>query len=1198
MNSSTKNEMNLKPNVFDWIKSRRSFMILLVCLLVQLPSTKVFSQSTTISLNLKNVSVEQVLNAIESKTTYRFLYNKELVDVTRKVTISSNNQELSHVLNDVFEGTDVSYSVNEKQIVLIKKEVKSISQKNRTITGTVTDQKGEAIIGASIKVIDSKIGTITNVNGRFSIDATDQATLTVSSIGYLIEEIKVASKNNLIVVLKDDSKALDEVIVVGYGTQRKRDVTTAIASIQAKDIAGQPVSNVMQAMEGKVPGVQISQTTGKPGSGLTVKVRGTGTITAGNDPLYVIDGMALSSNQLQTINMNDIESVEVLKDASSAAIYGSRGSNGVVLITTKKGVEGKTIVSYSGSFGVQSIAKKIDMMDAYQYSQMAKDGRNNTYSDLMLATNAKRATNGQSPINYSMNDDNATRLINSYGFANVYNNNVIIPQEIVPYLNNQQGLTNTDWQNEIYRSAMITDHNLSLQGGSKNVRYYTGVEYLSQDGIIINSNFKRYSGRFNLDCNYGILKAGINVTPSYTTENRVSSDGLYNANPPGLVASALHSSPIFSVYNSDGSYNFGQNIWSANTVTLLPTGAPGGATSVAGTSQTQVWNPVAIANLLTDKYTSTRMLGSMYAELAFMAELKYRIQAGADIYSTTEDTFYPSTIPQSNTINNPPSTATGSSATSSSYMWSIEQTLHFNKKIKGHSFDAIAGWTAQEVTGVNNSLSANGFLSNSITTLNAGVVTNGSSSGSQWSLLSALARIQYNYQDKYLISAAIRSDGSSRFGANHKWGTFPSASAAWRMTEEPFMKKISFLTDLKLRASYGITGNFNIPNYGALGAVGYNGYVLNGVVVNGAAPTDIPNPDLGWEKTDQVNLGLDFKCFDSRFHGTVDVYNSNTRDLLLNVPVPTTSGYKSQLQNVGEVNNKGIELSVGSTQSFGKFTWTVDANFSKNLNKVVALGPGNADIIQTGSVGNAYFLTRVGQPIGSYYLPVVIGVFKDQADIDAHPQNAYVDPTPSNYGLNSSHPGDFKFADVDGDSKFDPTKDRQIVGNYMPKFTYGLSTSLSWNGFDLGVALQGVYGNKILNLARRYFFNHEGNMNNYAAAVNRWESSDNIGSGMDVRANRVSKGNNGITSTWHIEDGSYLRFKNISLGYTFPSNWLKSARISSVKVYVSCQDPFTITKYSGYNPEVSNRSTVTTNGEDYGVYPTAKTNSIGLNLTF
>jgi TonB-linked SusC/RagA family outer membrane protein len=404
---------------------------------------------------------------------------------------------------------------------------------------------------------------------------------------------------------------------------------------------------------------------------------------------------------------------------------------------------------------------------------------------------------------------------------------------------------------------------------------------------------------------------------------------------------------------------------------------------------------------------------------------------------------------------------------------------------------------------------------------------------------------------------------------------------------------------LKLRASYGLTGNFRIPNYGAQGEVAYYSYVLGGNsadVVKGAAPKSMPNPELHWEKTAQVNIGFDASLFKNRLTLGLDLYNSNTYDLLLDVPVPMTTGYKTRLENIGKVNNKGVEFNIATNQKMGDFNWSVYFNISKNINEVKELGPGNADIISSGSVSNAYFITRVGEPIGSYYLPVVEGVFKNQEEVDATLH--YMD-SPTNYGLADTKPGDFKFKDVNGDKVLDISDtDRAIVGNYMPDFTYGFGATLAWKGIDFGIVFQGVQGNEILNLSRRYFYNHEGNMNNYKGALNRWKSEDEPGSGMNVRANRVSKGQNGTTSTWHVEDGSYLRIKNISLGYTLPENWIKKVYLKSARIYCSLQNPFTFTHYEGYNPEVSNRSAVTTNGEDYGVYPLARTTSIGVNLTF
>lgn len=698
----------------------------------------------------------------------------------------------------------------------------------------------------------------------------------------------------------------------------------------------------------------------------------------------------------------------------------------------------------------------------------------------------------------------------------------------------------------------------------------------------------------NLDVSEGIFKFGITLNPSLTIENKVNSDGAYNSNGGGVVASALHSSPIFPVYNDDGSFCFAQNSWSADTETIMDDGS-----IKRGNSQTQVWNPVALAMLQKDEKKASRIFGNIYGEVAFLPSLKYRANFGVDLYNDSEDTFRPSTIPLSNTKGNPESIPEATSQTSRIYNWVFEQTLSYNKNFGGHSVSVLGGWTMQYQRDESNYAFANGFIINSIPTLNAGTVTRGNSNASEWSLLSALARIQYNYLGKYMITGALRADGASRFGKNNRWGYFPSVSLGWRISEEKFMNSLEFIDDLKLRASYGLTGNFNIPNYGAQGELAYYSYVLGGSspdAIKGAAPKSMPNPDLKWEKTAQVNVGFDATLFKNRLTLGLDLYNSNTYDLLLNVPVPMTTGYTTRLENIGKVNNKGIEFNISTNHQMGDVTWSAYFNISKNINEVKALGPGNADIISSGSVGNAYFITRVGEPIGSYYLPVVEGVYKNQAEVDASLH--YVD-SPSNYGLADTKPGDFKFKDVNGDGILDISDtDRAIVGNYMPDFTYGFGANIAWKGIDLGVIFQGVYGNEILNLSRRYFYNHEGNMNNYKGALDRWKSEDNPGSGMNVRANRVSKGQNGTTSTWHVEDGSYLRIKNISLGYTFPMSLVNKVCLQAARIYCSIQNPFTFTRYEGYNPEVSNRNSVTTNGEDYGVYPLARTISLGVNLTF
>ncbi|GIZ14365.1 SusC/RagA family TonB-linked outer membrane protein [Capnocytophaga catalasegens] len=672
--------------------------------------------------------------------------------------------------------------------------------------------------------------------------------------------------------------------------------------MRAKDLEDKPVTSVAEAMVGKMPGVHISQGSGAPGSNLQIRVRGIGTITAGSDPLYVVDGVPLGKEDLTVLNSNDIESIQVLKDASSAAIYGSRGSNGVVLITTKKGSEGKTSITYNTYMSLQNVSKKIDMLNAYQYVDLVKDTHNNSYFDRMKAVNNRRQSRGQTPLTYSINDDNALRLQNT---GNDYNS--IIPVELNPYLQGIQGLTDTDWQDEIFRTAVMTNHIISLSGGTQNLRYYSSLDYLKQEGIVIGTDFERIGLRLNIDGKSGIFKYEVALNPPFIKENQVNANGAYNASGGGVISSALHSAPIFPVYNSDGTFSFAQNEWSDSTVTMV------NGVARKGNAQTQVWNPVVLALFTSDETKGNRLLGKAYAEVEFLKGLTYKLDVGFDLSSGARSTFRPSTIPLSNTAGNPESEAEVTSRSSQRYNWLLEQTLNYNKTFGKHSLSALGGWSMQYNRDESNYMFANGFISNSIKTLNAGIVTRGNSEMSEWAILSAIARIQYNYAGKYMLIAAIRADGASCFGNNNKWGYFLSVSIGWRISEENFLKEVSFLSDLKLRASYGLTGNLRIPNYGAQGEFSYYSYVLGGSspsVIKGIAPSALPNPDLQWEKTAQFNVGFDASLWKGLISFGLDLYNSNTYDLLLQVPVPRTTGFAKRLENIGRVNNKGIEFNI------------------------------------------------------------------------------------------------------------------------------------------------------------------------------------------------------------------------------------------------------------------------------------------------
>lgn len=599
-------------------------------------------ETRSITLNVQNETVENVFNQLGVQTGLKFFYDQEIVNAAPRISIHVSNASLQEVLEQITSQAKLYFNRDNNTISVGNQKSGELIEKVRTktINGKVVDPNGEPIIGASVLVKGTANGVITDLDGNYSLaDVPGNAMLAFSYIGYQTVEIKAGGKGLDRIVLMEDNELLDEVVVVGYGVQKKRDVTTAIASLRASDMKGQPVTSMAEAMVGKMPGVQVSQSTGAPGSSLQIKVRGTGTITAGTSPLYVVDGVPLAQEQLNTFNMNDVESIEVLKDASSAAIYGSRGSNGVVLITTKRGQEGRATVSYNGYYGWQTVSKKIDMLNAYEYADLVNDARNNTYTDKMESINRKLIAQNKNPLSFDISDSNAIRLQNT---SNDYN--TIVPVEILPYLRGEKGLVDTDWQDEIFRTAGMQSHSVSVSGGSPKIRYYASVDYLSQEGVIINSDFTRYSSRFNLDVTEGIFKFGLSLNPSVTIENAVNSDGAYNSGGGGIIASALHSAPIFPVYNPDGSFCFSQNAWSPNTQTVLENGS-----IKKGNSQTQVWNPVALAMLQKDETKASRVFGNIYGEVAFMPELKYRANFGVDIYSSSQDTFRPSTIPISNT---------------------------------------------------------------------------------------------------------------------------------------------------------------------------------------------------------------------------------------------------------------------------------------------------------------------------------------------------------------------------------------------------------------------------------------------------------------------------------------------------------------------------------------------------------------------
>ena len=974
--------------------------------------------------------------------------------------------------------------------------------------------------------------------------------LVVSYIGYDTQEIEVGSRTSLEIRLAENTTELDDVVVIGYGAVKKRDVSTAISSIKAEDIANQPISDFRQSMAGKMPGVQVMQTGGDPEGNVMVRVRGISSATAGNDPLYIVDGVPME-NGLSNLNTNDIESMEVLKDASSAAIYGSRGSNGVILITTKKGRSETIQVSYDGYYGVEQVSKKVDLMNAYQYAQVSKEAHDAAYFDKYPGGTAVNGERPESYMNY--------------------------PDDLGPYLNGEPGLTDTDWQDAIFRTASTTSHNIAISGKGKNINYFISGNYYYKEGTIINSDFEKYSFRLNLDGKYKNFKYGVNFSPSYSKSNKVNASGSYGSG--GIVQSALTSCPIWPVYNEDGTFNFqGNGYWRIGT----------------DYQHNEVLNPVALATLQSEVIDRMSMTGRAFLGYDILPGLTFQTSVGGSFYGAIDNKYRSSELPLlGKAYYDARSNPEGYASSGFYFNWLVENQLTFDRTFGDHSLNVILVQSAQKETYKTLNVTATDYPNDHNQTIGGGTVSDGDSKTEQWSLASYLARVQYSYKGKYMLSAAIRADGSSRFGKNNRWGYFPSASAAWRISGEPFFQNagaLSWVSDLKLRASYGQTGNFQIGNYRHLATMSTDDYILgtgSGSLVSGYKPSDVENPDLTWEKTSMFNVGADLSVLGGYLNLTAEYYYANTTDMLLEVPIPHLTGYSTTLMNIGKVNNRGWELSASSQHSFANgISYSLNANWATNTNEVKALGANDTPIIKSGSVDHAYYITKVGEPIGSYYLLVQDGIFRNEEDLKAYPH------------VSSAQPGDFRFVDVDGDGEIDLEKDRTIVGNYMPDFTYGFGGSFGYKGLDFQVAFQGVHGNEILNLNRRYLDNMEGNTNGTTAAFHRWKSPADIGDGNTNRANRKQTGNNSRTSTWHIEDGSYLRLQNIALGYTLPAKWTKKFYVEKLRVYVSAQNLVTWTDYSGYNPEVSGSTSALTPGEDYGTYPLAKTYMVGLNVTF
>jgi TonB-linked SusC/RagA family outer membrane protein len=1047
------------------------------------------------------------------------------------------------------------------------------AQNALTVTGQVTDDTGKEMTGVTVTLKGTGTSVVTGKDGFYKITVTaGKNTLVFTYVGHIAKEIAI-NKNSTVVnlSLSPTQAILEDVVVIGYGTQKKGNVSFAVSKLKNENFEERAITRVDQSLVGQLSGVNVKQNTGIPGKAFSIQVRGSGSISGGNEPLYVLDGFPLTpnssntgngsflANPLDNINPNDIESIEVLKDAAAAAIYGSRASNGVVLITTKRGQIGKPRITLNAYAGYNQAAKKLNMMNGDQWIAQATEVINAQY---MATYGASGAT---------VNDNYATRLA-KVGSLNA--NFIPDPRWIQ---DGHPGLRFIDWQDEIERKGQMQNYELSASGGTDAVRYFLSGNYANQESFIINVGYKTYSLRANLEVNASKrLKFGLNVAPSYSITQDPGIDS-----KDAIFHQALSLAPVqedtMSLLVNTGKN--GQYLWSSTT------NSPFGKLSYnKGT---------------TKRY---RTLGSLYGEIQIIKGLTFRSSVNFDNTDNNASTYVPYITAGTLAAR----TFTGSNnllaATSGSYSsyrkqtFVNENTLNYTKAFpKFHSnLNVLAGysynWDRIDRTQMN---SNGGFTSATIQTLNAAAAVTGNTTSSQSVLLSYFGRVQYSYKEKYLLLASVRRDGTSRAGANNKWETFPAASVAWRVSEEKFMKNIPVISDLKLRFSYGINGNIPSADYGSLATLGSFGYPYTTAGI-GQAPNSLANPDLKWERSKTYDIGFDFGILKNRITGSFDYYNKLNTDLLLNVPTLAVTGFPTQIGNVGAVRNIGQEIEITSRNLVGKLQWNTSVTFTHNTNKIEALGPGGQTqiIIPNGFTVSDQIL-RVGSPLNSIYVLKVAG-FLTAADVASG-------STVPRYGANQQA-GDFKFQDANGDGTITEA-DKQIMGHPNPDYTWGITNTVRYKGFDLTALVQGQWGGSIYSqLGRAISRPGQGRSDNHPASfVNRWYSEASQGEGRFSKAYSIY--NNPITAaTDWLYSSDYFRVRNITLGYNL-KRLLKTQLIQNARIYITMENFFGHDKYyNGLNPDAANTA-VSSNGQfpesgDYGGIPLAKSLIFGLNITF
>jgi len=1082
-----------------------------------------------------NDKLSAVLNKISEHYEIAIIFDEEQVS-NLKVRAYSFDQPVDQLLQKVLTKTGLEFKkINDGTFVIKRSEVKPKPKvkvapqapkiEKIKISGVILDSDTrEPLIGANIIEISTSQGTITDIDGSYELTVEEGAVLEISYISYESKEVKVGGPGELNIYLSKSAKILDEVVVVGYGSQKKSDLTGAVSSIGVKELKQLPSTGLEQAIQGRSAGVFITQNSGAPGGAMSVRIRGTGS-TLSAEPLYVVDGIPIVndnqgtsatferdgggqySNALTTINPNDIESIEILKDASATAIYGARAANGVVIITTKKGTSGSQSISIDSYVGLQQLYKQIPVMDLRQYAGYVQDvglGDNiEEFEDLDL---------------------------------------------IGP---------GTNWQDVVFRDALMYNNQFSLSGGSEKTRFSFTAGIHKKNGIVEGSDFSRYSTKLNIDHSFtSKIRIGANILAARTKENVT-----FNDNSNGVIYTALLTPPLVPARTLDGNF-----------------GAPPDGENIV----LQFDNPLANASEIDDVNRKSRLLGSIYTEINFTSWLKYRMELATDILYTNHNTFWPAfdrgTVSRKSRVrrNN-----------NNSLYWLNKHLLTFQKKFgENHDVTVLGGFEAQEGTYEWLSAARDNLPTNDLRELNLGdagtqVVSGGAG---HWALLSYFGRLNYGYAGKYLLTSTLRSDGSSRFGANNKYGLFPSVAFAWRASEEGFLQEVEKLSNMKFRIGYGAVGNQEIGLYSFASNLRSTNVVIGNQLSTGFAPDNIANEDVKWESSVQFNLGLDLGLFNNRIEFVVDAYNKTSRDMLLPAILPATAGsLNPPFINIGEMQNNGLEFTLNTQNLAGKVNWKTSANLSFNRNEVVNLGSTGSltGIIQRIPVTR----TEEGLPIGQYFGHVAEGIFVDLAEITEAPFQEI-----------GTRPGDIRFKDINDDGVINDA-DKTFIGSPHPDFTFNIINDVAIGNFDFTIFIRGVQGNEVFNMLGRDISGTGAWHNQSIDILDRWtpENPD----GQVPRANGNDPNQNRRVSTRYVEDGSYIRLQNASIGYTMPKVFTTKYNISNVRVYISGQNLFTITEYSGYDPEIGSfNQNPLISGVDNGRFPVARSFTAGASINF